>query len=149
MGSVQSYSSSKNNRESWHVQLQPKDEEIFFPPSRWRKSGWEMEGESPKGGQEHLEYLVSCLKQYTQKRCPHCAWKGFLRTSLHFWHWYLCSMDTDRTCRDIPGKVESIDEGKDGRAIPFHLSSMLIIFEKEKTGTIQMSDFLAYFRIQN
>lgn len=87
---------------------------------------------SQEGGHERLGYLVSCLKQYTQKRCPHCAWKGFLRTSLHFWHWYLGSMDTDRTRWGIPGKEESIEEGKEGRAITFHLPSMLIILKKNR-----------------
>lgn len=69
-------------------------------------------------------YLVSCLKQNTQKRCPHCAWKGFLRISLHCWHWYFGSMDTDNTSRDIPGNVESKEDGKDGRAIAFHLPTV-------------------------
>lgn len=104
-------------------------------PSSWSRGGWEMEWgwkKSQEGGHERLGYLVSCLKQYTQKRCPHWAWKGFLRTSLHFWHWYLGSMDTDRTRWGIPGKEESIEEGKEGRAITFHLPSMLIILKKNR-----------------
>jgi len=39
-------------------------------------------------------------------------------------------MDTDNTSRDIPGNVESNEDGKDGRAIAFHLltvPAMLII----------------------
>lgn len=45
-------------------------------------------------------------------------------------------MDTDSTSRDIPGNVESNEEGKDGRAIAFHsltLPAVLIICKKKKT----------------
>lgn len=57
----------------------------FFQAGGGKVDGkWKIEVSKEALG--HPGYLVSCLKQYTQKRCPHCAWKGFLRTSLHFWH---------------------------------------------------------------
>lgn len=146
--SVQTYVSSKKNIATYRpVQLQPKVKEMFSKQVEKKWMGSEKI-KVRKKGRGCLGYLVSCLKQYTQKRCPHCAWKGFRRTSLHFWHWYLGSMDTDRTWRDIPGKVESIDEGKDGRAIPFHLPSVLIIFGKQKQEQKQFVDFLIYFHVQ-
>lgn len=45
-------------------------------------------------------------------------------------------MDTDNTSRDIPGNVESNEDGKDGRAIAFHLPTVpavLIICKNVET----------------
>lgn len=66
-------------------------------------------------------YLVSCLKQCTQKRWPHWAWTGFLRTWRHCWHLYLFSMGTDNTLRGIPGK--DVEQANEIRAILLHQSS--------------------------
>lgn len=65
-------------------------------------------------------YLVSSLKQWTQKRWPHWAWTGFLSTWRHCWHLYLFSMGTDNTLRGIPGKDE--EQSSEIRAILPHQS---------------------------
>lgn len=93
-------------------------EEAWLHGSRWWLVGL--------GGGCLVLYLVRRLKQWTQKRCPHWAWNGLRKISLHFWHWYLISMATASTRRGIPGSAGSKEELKDGRAISFHLLFILI-----------------------
>lgn len=59
-------------------------------------------------------YLTALVKQYEQKRCPHCAWNGLLRIFRHILHRCLSSSLLASIFLGKPGLLPSNEDGGEG-----------------------------------
>lgn len=59
-------------------------------------------------------YLTALVKQYEQKRCPHCAWKGLLRIFRQILHRCLSSSLLASIFLGKPGLLPSNEDGGEG-----------------------------------
>lgn len=59
-------------------------------------------------------YLTALLKQYEQKRCPHCAWYGLLRIFWQILHRCLSSSLLASIFLGKPGLLPSNEDGGEG-----------------------------------